>query len=71
MIVVTGEVMEENKKKRCQITFDIDPEMKRIIKIMAADQCISVNLFVHRALQKAINRQIKIETGPVTIEDLE
>lgn len=46
----------EQKKKRTTISFDISDEIKRWIKANAALRGISINLWVHRAIQKEIQR---------------
>jgi predicted HicB family RNase H-like nuclease len=43
-------------KKRTQISFDIDQEVHRAIKIDAAQQLISMNLWLMRAIYKALRK---------------
>jgi predicted HicB family RNase H-like nuclease len=45
------------KKKRTQIAFDVNPELHKQVKILAAMRNISMNLWIHRALVREINRQ--------------
>ncbi len=49
------------KKKRKQMAFDINPEIHRQVKILAAKRNISINLFVQRALIREITRQQKYD----------
>lgn len=44
------------KKKRIQICFDISEEIKTFIKTNASLRGISMNLWIHRAIQREINR---------------
>lgn len=48
-------------KKRKQITFDIHPEIHHKVKVLAATRNISINLWVHRALIREIDRQQRSE----------
>ena len=45
------------KKKRTQMTFDIQPEIHHKVKILAAIRNISINLWAQRAIIREINRQ--------------
>jgi len=45
------------EKKRKQIAFDINPEIHQIIKILAAKRGISINLWLHRAIQERIKKE--------------
>jgi hypothetical protein len=49
------------RKKRSQICFDISDEQKRFIKASAALRGISMNLWIHRAIQREIDRLNKYE----------
>jgi predicted HicB family RNase H-like nuclease len=52
--------MIENKK-RTQITFDINPEIKQKVKILAALRNISINLWVSRAINDRITKETKYD----------
>ena len=52
--------MIENKK-RTQITFDINPEIKQQVKILAALRNISINLWVARAINDRITKETKYD----------
>lgn len=54
----------ENEKKRCQVSFDIQPEMRRDIKIVAAKRNISMNLWVVRVLYRALQKENGGEGSP-------
>lgn len=47
----------EEKKKRKQICFDIDPNTHMAIKIDAAIKNISMNLWLMRAIYQALKKQ--------------
>jgi len=49
------------KKKRTQMTFDIQPEIHHKVKILAAIRNISINLWAQRAIIREINRQERNE----------
>jgi len=45
------------KKKRTQMAFDINPELHQQVKILSAMRNISMNLWLHRAILREVNRQ--------------
>ena len=47
----------EEKKKRCQVAFDIDINFRQELKIIAARRNISMNLLIQRALQEYIKKE--------------
>ena len=49
------------KKKRTQMSFDINPEIHKKVKILAVTRNISMNLWVHRAIIREIDRQQRSE----------
>ncbi len=44
-------------KKRTQIAFDIDPEIKTQIKVSAARRNISINLWMMRAIMSRLKKE--------------
>lgn len=48
-------------KKRTQICFNVQEEVKQFIKMNAALRGITMNLWIHRAIQKEIDRIKKYE----------
>ena len=49
------------KKKRTQMSFDINQEIHKKVKILAVTRNISMNLWVHRAIIREIDRQQRSE----------
>jgi predicted HicB family RNase H-like nuclease len=49
------------KKKRTQMAFDIQPEIHQKVKMLAVTRNISMNLWVHRAIVREIDRQLRSE----------
>jgi predicted HicB family RNase H-like nuclease len=47
----------EEIKKRAQIAFDIDPELRKKIKIVAVRRNISMNLWLIRAIYVALRKE--------------
>jgi predicted HicB family RNase H-like nuclease len=54
----------EDKNKRCQVSFDLAPEMRQAIKIVAAKRNISMNLWVVRAIYRALQKESGGEVAP-------
>ncbi len=50
--------MEDKKNKRFQMAFDIDPIIRQKIKIIAARKNISMNLYVMRAIQDKLKKDL-------------
>lgn len=50
-----------NEKKRKRMCFDINEEQHKYVKVSAASRGISMNLWIHRAIQKEINRMKQYE----------
>jgi predicted HicB family RNase H-like nuclease len=48
-----------DKKKRTQIAFDINPEIHKQVKILAAMRNISMNLWIARAIADRIAKETK------------
>ncbi len=51
-----GEKMNEIKK-RTQLAFDIDPEVKVAVKVSASLNKISMNLWIERAIKEQLNKE--------------
>lgn len=49
------------KKKRTQMTFDINPEIHHQVKILAAIRNISANLWVERAIRDRIAKETQYD----------
>ena len=47
----------DNEKKRAQIAFDIDPELRKRIKIIAIKHNISMNLWMIRVIYAALRKE--------------
>jgi predicted HicB family RNase H-like nuclease len=48
-----------DKKKRTQMAFDVNPEIHQKIKILAAQRNISINLWMARAINDRIAKETK------------
>ncbi len=44
-------------KKRTQLAFDIDPEVKVAVKVSASLNKISMNLWIERAIKEQLNKE--------------
>lgn len=44
-------------KKRTQLAFDIDPELKVAVKVSASLNKISMNLWIERAIKEQLNKE--------------
>ena len=53
--------MENNKKIRKQLAFDISPEMHQQVKIFAARRGISINNWMQRAVVERIQKETKYD----------
>lgn len=53
-----------DKKKRTQMTFDINPEIHHQVKVLAAIRNISMNLWVARAINDRIAKETKYDDKP-------
>ena len=53
--------MEQEKKKRTQLSMDVDPELHRLIKMAATIRYISINKWVMRAIEKQLIQEGHIE----------
>lgn len=51
-------------KKRTQMAFDINPEVHREVKILAAMRNISINLWMARAIRDRIEKEKKYDEKP-------
>lgn len=51
--------MENRKKKRNQIAFDIDPDFHKKLKMIALENNMTLNLWIQTALIEAYNKQKK------------
>lgn len=51
----------EDKKKRTQIAFDVNPEVHKQVKILAAIRNISMNLWIARAINDRILKETKYD----------
>jgi predicted HicB family RNase H-like nuclease len=51
----------EEKKKRKQIAFDINPKIHQRVKILAAIRNISINLWIARAINDRIAKETKYD----------
>lgn len=51
----------EEKKKRKQMAFDVSPDIHQKIKILAAMRNISINLWMARAIQDRIAKEMKCD----------
>lgn len=49
----------EEYKKRVFMSFDIDPELRREIKVLAAIRGISVTSWLHRAIYERIRKEAR------------
>lgn len=52
------------KKLRKQMAFDVHPEIHQTIKVLAARQKISINMWMARAIQDRIAKEIKHDKNP-------
>jgi predicted HicB family RNase H-like nuclease len=53
-----------DKKKRTQMAFDINPEVHKQVKVLAAMRNISINLWVARAISDRIAKETKYDEKP-------
>jgi predicted HicB family RNase H-like nuclease len=53
--------MENEKKKRTQMCFDVNPEVHKQIKVLAARRNISINLWMARAIHERIQKETKYD----------
>jgi predicted HicB family RNase H-like nuclease len=53
--------MENEKKTRYQMAFDVSPEIHQQIKILAARRNISMNLWMARAIHERILKETKYD----------
>lgn len=51
----------DEKKKRTQIAFDVQPEFRQEIKVLAARRNISLNLWLMRAINDYIKKERKYD----------
>lgn len=51
--------MEKEFKSKKKIVFEIDPELHKRIKIIAARRNISMNLWIIRALLKSLEKEVE------------
>lgn len=51
----------ENKKKRTQMAFDINPEIHKQVKMLALMRNISINLWMARAINDRIAKETKYD----------
>ena len=58
--MITGKNME-NKKKRTQMAFDINPEIHKQVKMLALMRNISINLWMARAINDRIAKETKYD----------
>jgi predicted HicB family RNase H-like nuclease len=65
---------ESRNMKRTRITVDIDPELRKRIKLAASQADISISEYVENILEKAVPHEINIlqpQGHPVTQEAIE
>ena len=60
LVLLLGEIMED-KKKRKQLCFDVHPNLHKEIKLRALQENISVNLWIHRVITKALKDKMEQE----------
>ncbi len=49
--------MQEKKRKRYQMAFDINEELHKAIKISAVTRNISMNMWMHRAIIEKLKKE--------------
>jgi uncharacterized protein (DUF1778 family) len=65
---------EANTMKRSRITIDISPELRKRIKLAAAQNEMSISDYLGRILEQAVPNEASIieeEEQPITLEEIE